>query len=168
MKLIPLTQGLFTIVDDKNYNWLMQWRWCAHKHKNSYYAVRGVRIEGKDSLILMHRVIMNTPDDLLCDHINHFGLDNQGCNLRNCTDAENAANMNCHSDSVVKFVGVSMHKNKFRARIFVDGKEIYLGYHLTAEEAARAYDKAAIKYRGEFANLNFPENDRQRESFYLF
>lgn len=45
-----------------------------------------------------------------------------------------------------------------KAAIRVNGKMIHLGYHATAEEAARAYDSAARKYFGEFANPNFNDN----------
>lgn len=32
----------------------------------------------------------------------------------------------------------------------------WIGYYKTEEEAARAYDRMAIKTKGEFASLNFP------------
>lgn len=35
---------------------------------------------------------------------------------------------------------------------------MFLGVFSVKEEAAKAYDNAALLYHGEFANLNFPVN----------
>ena len=48
---------------------------------------------------------------------------------------------------------------KWTAQIKVDGKHIHLGYFQSEKEAAKAYDKAALKYFGEFANPNFKESE---------
>lgn len=53
--------------------------------------------------------------------------------------------------------GVRFNKGAWRARIWVDGKENYLGTFNTAEEAAKAYDKEAYKLHGNKAILNFPD-----------
>jgi hypothetical protein len=92
MKLISLTQGKFAQVDDWNYDWLMQWKWYANKNRDTYYAVRKCKINGKESAILMHREIMGTPIELVVDHINHDGLNNMEYNLRNCTESQNQRN----------------------------------------------------------------------------
>lgn len=92
----------------------------------------------------------------------HYGLNNQKSNLRNCTQKQNNANKlnTCN----LNYLGVSFYNPKrkkakpFRATIWVEGGNIHLGTFSTAEEAALAYNNAAIKYRGEFANLNIIEN----------
>ncbi|MFA5238384.1 MAG: hypothetical protein WC476_01575 [Phycisphaerae bacterium] len=62
MKKIPLTQGKFALVDDEDYEWLNQWKWCAHKKENTSYAVRGERkeeyVDRKKKQIQMHRAIL--------------------------------------------------------------------------------------------------------------
>lgn len=54
--------------------------------------------------------------------------------------------------------GVSRIQGKwYMAAIKVSCKNVYLGCFSTPEAAARAFDAAAIKYRGETAELNFPQ-----------
>ena len=94
MKQIPLTQGKFTLVDDEDYDFLMQWKWCALKCGSNFYAVRPeTRTDNpKRKHIRMNRVLANTPDDLVCDHIDRDSLNNQKINLRNCTMKNNCRN----------------------------------------------------------------------------
>lgn len=159
MKSIPLTQGQFAKVSDHRYDYLNQWTWCAmyDPHTKTYRAIRGSYVDGKHKVIYMHRVIMDTPDGVKCDHWNGDTLDNQDDNLRNCTNAENTKNSKIRSDNTAGYKGVSPSFGKWRARVRENGKTLFSGTFETALEAAHAYDREAKKYHGEFARLNFPE-----------
>lgn len=155
MKQIPLTQGLFAIVDDVDFEAISKFKWCAHKHRGGrFYAVR--KGEKRCSLILMHRMISGAGPSLVVDHINHNGLDNRRENLRVCTNVENLRNANLSKNNSSGFKGVSWSKdkNKWEAYITIGGKKKSLGKYTEASDAAQAYNIAAERYFGEFALLN--------------
>jgi hypothetical protein len=87
------------------------------------------------------------------DHINGDKADNRLENLRICSPQQNMHNARKRSDSGTGVKGVNWRaaKNKFRARIVVDRKEISLGHYDTLEEAQQAVTQARTKYHGEFA-----------------
>jgi hypothetical protein len=154
MKEIKLTQDKSAQVDDSDFDYLNQWKWHTFKHCKTYYAVSHIRVDGKQKTIYMHRVIMNTPNHLQVDHIDHDGLNCQRNNMRNCTNSQNK--MNTNPFGAVKYLGVSIHQGRiYLAGIKVNGKRMHIGLFKEAEDAAKAYDVKAKEYFGEFANLNF-------------
>jgi len=153
MREINLTQGFIVQVDDHWYDYLMQWKWRAHKGRNTWYAARGV-IGDRGKTVYMHRVIMATPDDQEVDHQDGNGLNCFEDNMRNCTRSQNSMNMKAWGKS--KYKGVYIYGKKAVAQINVNKKRMHLGSFDSEEDAARARDAASIKYFGEFAYLNFP------------
>jgi len=162
MKEIPLTRGYVTMVDDEDYEFLMQWKWYALVGKQGdVYAMRSShRINGKRVAVLMHRVLTNALDKKLVDHQDGNSLNNQKYNLRLCTSAENQRNRGSQINNTTGFCGVVRRGKGFLAQIQLNRVKMHLGMHHTAEDAARAYDAAATKLHGEFARLNFPQTQQ--------
>ena len=148
-KEITLTNGMVALVDDCDYQELSVRKWRAKKNKRTFYAETSRKYEYPQ----MHRAIMRPPDGMQVDHINGDGLDNRRINLRVCTNQQNSFNSAKRGKG---YKGVYSHCGKWQARIYKNLKQTHLGTYNTPEEAARAYDRGALKMFGEYAWLNFP------------
>jgi hypothetical protein len=158
---IQLTQGLVTLVDIDDYDFLNQFKWQASKRKDgaAFYASRCAWDKDlkRQKTVTMTRVIMGVTDSrVFVDHISGNTLDNRKVNLRTCTYAENCRNRSKQKNNSSGFKGVSFKRptNRWVAQIMVNGNYIHLGYFFTLEEAAAKYNEAALKYHGEYARLN--------------
>lgn len=153
MKKIELARGGYTLVDDEDYEYLNQFSW----HSTSKgYVMGGGKIDGEQVRLSMHRLIMNTPKGMQTDHINHDKLDNRKGNLRICTNSQNNMNKKPRIDYTSKFKGVHWCKKakKYKVQLKAEGVNLYFGSYDIEEDAAKAYNKAALKHFGEFAYLN--------------
>lgn len=156
MKEINLTEGFKTIVDDDMYEYLNQWKW----RYMGKYAVRGCRIAGKYKTIWMHREILAITDkNKFADHIDGDTLNNRLSNLRIADKHQNGCNRGLQCNNTSGYKGVSWYgiRNKWRVRIKVRGKQILVGFFADIIDAAKAYNKAAYDYHGQFAKLNIIE-----------
>lgn len=151
---IALTQGAFALIDDCDMDITSARHWHAVKNGRTMYAA--TKIEGKR--IWLHRFLTHAQPGFVVDHADGDGLNNRRHNLRVTTHRFNCAN-GAPRSRLFAFKGISRRGNKFVAQI-ANGKTTgarYLGIFATIEEAALAYDAAAVQQFGEFARLNFPE-----------
>lgn len=163
MKKIPLHSkkypGLFALVDDADYPWLMQFCWSPNlAAPGRFYAE--TRTGGHR--VYMHKLLTGYRET---DHRDRDSLNNQRSNLRDTSRQQNLANRgkyrrDPHAASGSKYKGVHYHGEpqrvkRWQATITVNGKQKSLGYFCAEEGAAFAYDRAAREYFGEYACTNF-------------
>ena len=163
MKEIKLTQDQITFVDDEDFEGLNQFKWYAayDRSNQSFRAQRETKIDSTRTTLVMARIIMDCPDELVVDHRNHNTLDNQKGNLRCCTRRQNMYNCKGYK-RISKYKGVWPSRGKWAATITVENVfgnsfQKYLGAYENEVDAAVVYDEAAKYYHEEFAYLNFPE-----------
>ena len=154
--LIPLTKGLHAIVDPEDYERLMMWKWHATRSNSGWYARRSTN----PGRVLLHWEVMGIEYKGRLDHINRNGLDCRRSNMRICDHAENLRNRRAWGPTS-RFRGVCWDKqaNRWRASITRGGICTSLGCFSSEEDAARAYDAAALQHPG-VKRLNFPEEHR--------
>lgn len=150
MKQLKLSQGKFALVDDEDFEKLNKYKWCINGMGR---AMRSTTKPKK--CIYLHRAIMNPPKNMTVDHIDGNPLNNQKNNLRICLHKNNLKNRSINKNTPCGLKGVGLNSNgKFTARIWYKKRLIHLGTFVSKEEAARAYNKKAMIFRGKYANLN--------------
>lgn len=155
MKAIQVTGNFTTLVDDQDYEFLSQYRWCFTKTPRSH-TVYARRFISKGVYALMHRDILGVGKGEYVDHIDGNGLNNQRSNLRLCNQSANGGNSQKHRISSSRYKGVSYNarRKKWYAYICPNRTYVHLGVFMEEREAALAYNRAAVEYFGEFARLN--------------
>jgi hypothetical protein len=164
VKEIPLTRGMVALVDDEDYDLVSRFKWHATRSGRNYYARHRYLVchrKGPNVQLWIHRLIIKARRWQVVDHINGDTLDNRRCNLRICTATQNTKNRKPSSNNTSGFKGVTFHKrmNRYQSYITADKKLIHLGTFPDPISAARAYDAAARRLHGEFARLNFPDQE---------
>ncbi len=102
-------------------------------------------------------LIMHPVPPLMVDHINRNPFDNRRVNFRIATKAQNTQNKGKTSTQCSsRFKGVcwDVAHQKWRASICPNRRTRYLGLFADERAAAQAYNDAALRHFGEFAQLN--------------
>ena len=176
-------KGKFTLVDNDVFPAVDQYNWSYVFSHNNEYAMRVDTTNDEREPIKMHNYIWNLkigeiPEGKMVDHIDNNGLNNCIENLRLVTSQENAFNQTKRKTNNSGFKGVSHYRqvdNRYEKpvtheqwlasiSITIDGKMIEeKKYFPFSEEgkiqAALWYDDKAIELFGEYAWLNFPDEE---------
>jgi hypothetical protein len=178
MKTVPLggkkAAGRVALVDDEDHALVSQHNWHLHEVRRDSgrrtagpYARTNVPLGvGRQSTVLMHVLILGVRTGI--DHADGDGLNNTRSNLRaadrtlnNANRKPNLARNGTPVASRYKRVfwfkpGPGKGRARWRTVIRIDGRRRSLGYFHDEEDAARAYDAAAVAAWGEYARPNFP------------
>jgi hypothetical protein len=141
--------GLVALVDDEDFEKLSRLTWSVSNCNGYLYA--------STETVRMHRLIMGAHGrHVLVDHKDGNTLNNQKANLRISNKSQNSANRIARPGTSSKYLGVSwsVRDEVWRAQLTKDQKHVYIGQFKRETDAAKAYNKAALKYHGEFARLN--------------
>jgi hypothetical protein len=126
-------------------------RFVGWKQNGGYICV-----DYKGCKILAHRIIWVLhygywPIDQI-DHINGIRNNNSILNLREANHSTNGMNRGCQKNNTTGYKGVYKMRDRFQARITINGKYVYIGTYKTKEQASKAYKLYAKSIFGEFAH----------------
>lgn len=150
-------------IDTEDYDRVKNYRWFLNYQPkiNKFYVIAH-DYKNNGRIVKLHRFILNLNNpNIECDH--RFGdtFDNRKKVLRECDHFENMRNQKKQKTNTSGFKGVSWKKNlnKWFVQIRANNKVKYLGIYEDKIEAAKVYNEAALKYHGEFAQINNLEKE---------
>ena len=147
--LVMCASGYKFIIDYSDFDFIKNHDWYINKNGYVYTTI-------KEKHYALHRLLLNAGEFEEVDHLSGKTSDYRRANLRKCTHAENQRNTKIRRQNKTGYKGVILPngRKKYSASITFSGKTKYLGAYNTPEEAAAAYDKAAVSLYGEFARTN--------------
>ncbi|HCI29573.1 MAG TPA: hypothetical protein DE117_05295 [Fervidobacterium sp.] len=154
--------GVKFYIDKEDEHLLKEFKWYKEKQQSGYYFMatykqkNGIKIK-----IKLHRLIAGATkiidgvvynSGLLVDHIDRNTLNNTKSNLRMCTRSQNAMNSKVGRDNSSGYKGVSWKKDKqkWKAYLNINGKQVHLGYYDNIEDAVLSRINGARLIFGEF------------------
>lgn len=151
MTAVVETRGGRVLVDDDDLPTVEPYKWYVRRSGHTAYALTNVRTpEGRQTTLLMHRLLLDVGPGWHVDHANGDGLDNRRANIRPASSSQNQANQHALTRNTSGFRGVDFRDGRWRARITIGYRSVNLGRFDSAEDAARAYEAAARRHFGEF------------------
>ena len=151
---VPLTRGAVAVIDAADWPFVQPYRW--NLATVGYATANVVLADGRRTCVTMHRLLLGVAPRVRVDHRDGDKINNRRSNLRLATPSQNGANSPGRRTGVSGFRGVTPARmpGRWFAQITVNRKHLSLGVFDTPEEAARAYNAAALAAFGEFAVLN--------------
>jgi AP2-like factor (euAP2 lineage) len=138
----------FALVDDEDYDEANQFVWTLIEWRGKQYAKRKLNFKGRIITESLHYYLTGYD---YTDHIDGDGLNNKRSNLREVTHKKNIQMQRPQKRTTSSaYRGVTWFKprQKWRARLKVDGREVHVGYFDDEDEAAREWNKAALVHYG--------------------
>lgn len=150
MKKILLTKSKHALVDDEDFLYLSQFKWCSSHD----YAVTRI-VGGNGEQMRMHRLVTKAREGDNVDHIDGNRSNNQKNNLRVCSHSENLYNSKRPIDNTSGYKGITWDKSRNKFLVQLNAKKIHynLGRFSKLEDAIVAYKEASEKYHGNFARV---------------
>jgi len=139
--------------------WIAMKQRCSNKNNQRYqlYGGRGISVckEWLSFETFLNDMGKRPSKDLSLNRINNdLGYFKDNCRWDSRQAQESNKKPAKGKSSQYKGVMYSKQKNKFHAKIQVNGKQIHLLFSDKEKECAAAYNKAALKYFGKDAYIN--------------
>lgn len=146
---MELTGGHIAQFDSHRFNDFRKYRWslASIDKAGKGYVCTWIN----NAMAKMHHLVLGK----FADHIDRDRLNNKLSNLRFASHSDNMSNVGLHKGYNNIYKGVYKRKNgTYFAQIIYNKKLFYLGSYYDPLDAALAYDKSLIKFRGETATTN--------------
>ena len=156
MKEIPVIGSSDpALCDDIDYPVLSYFEWYVKFTHNRVYA----KTHLSGNTIYMHHMVFRPQKLVMVNHADSNGLNNQRQNLRVATRTQvTLSNGKFRGKYTSGHKGVAFMKRtgRWRAQLKIAGQNVFQAEFDHEDDAAHAFDAAALKHGGEFAYLNFP------------